>query len=120
MRWIIGLILFLLLPGVEMWLFTGLGLHLAVIIFQCMATGALGWWFARQEGLDLWTELESDLANKRLPTLEGLDAMLMVLGGWGLMIPGLFTDVAGGALVVPMVREKVVPWIRDWMRHSLL
>ena len=120
MIWLIGSLLFLVLPGVEIWVFLDLGLHFAVLLLLSVFTGGVGWWYARKEGLDLWTELESDLANKRLPTIEGLDAMLMVLGGWALILPGLITDVIGGALMVPAVRNLAVPFIRQTLRRYLL
>jgi len=120
MAWIAGSLIFLVLPGIELWFMFSLGLHLAVMILLSTATGVVGWWFARKEGLDLWSELESDVANGRLPTIEGVDAMLMVLGGWGLIMPGLLTDFAGAALLVPVVRAWAVPQIRYSVQKYLL
>ena len=119
MAWILGGFFFLVLPGAELSLLLG-SLHLAVVIFLCLVTGAVGWWFARREGLDLWSELESDLANGRLPTEEGLDAMLMLLGAWAMILPGLLTDLVGVALLVPLVRARAVPLVRNLMRQYLL
>lgn len=105
------------LPWVEFLLIMNLGLSTAVAAIWCVLTGVVGWWFARQEDLSLWTELESDIQNNRVPTEEGVDAMLKLLGAWGLIMPGLLTDMAGAALLVPRVRAYLVPGIRDWVRE---
>ena len=119
LAWILGVFFFLVLPGMELWLLLG-GLHLAVVTLLCMTTGAVGWWFARREGLDLWSELESDVANGRLPTHEGVDAMLMLAGAWAMILPGLLTDLLGVALLVPVVRSRAVPIVRNLVRQYLL
>ena len=110
---------FLVLPGVELWVLLG-GLHLAVVTLLCVATGLVGWWFARKEGLELWSDLESDVANGRVPTVEGIDAMLMLAGAWALILPGLMTDLVGVALLVPVVRGRLVPVVRMLIRQYLL
>ncbi|HEX9842481.1 MAG TPA: FxsA family protein, partial [bacterium] len=111
MGWLVALLL-LVVPWLEVWLLFRLDQALPVVLLQGVGTAAVGWWFARREDLSLWTELESDIQNHRVPTEEALDAMLMVLGGWGLIVPGWITDVAGAALLVPAVRRLLMPWLR--------
>lgn len=115
MIWVL-LLLLLMLPGLELWLIFSLGQALPVVIVQALATAGVGWWFARREGLSLWSEMESDVQNHRVPTEEGLDAMLEVLGGWALIVPGWITDLVGAALLVPAVRRVLIPPIRDTIR----
>ncbi|NIP72798.1 MAG: FxsA family protein, partial [Gammaproteobacteria bacterium] len=103
----------------EFWLMTALGQALAVVLLQAVATAVVGWWFARQEELSLWSELESDLQNGRVPTEEALDAMLVVLGGWGLIVPGWLTDLTGAALLVPAVRRLLMAPLRRLIREYL-
>ena len=106
-----------ILPWVEFLLILYLGISMTVAVVWCVLTGLVGWWYARQEDLSLWTELESDLQNGRVPTEEGIDAMLKLLGAWGLIVPGLLTDMAGAALLVPQARAYLVPMIRDYLRE---
>lgn len=117
----VGLVLLLLVvPLLELWLMFGLGQALSLTILQAILTGVAGGWFAHKEGLSLWSELESDVQNGRVPTEEGLDAMLEVLGGWALIVPGWITDLVGAALVVPAVRQKLIPSIRQIIRDHLI
>jgi len=119
MLWVTALLL-LLVPWLELWLLISLDLALPVVVLEGAVTAAVGWWFARREGLDLWTELESDIQNHRVPTEEALDAMLAVLGGWGLIVPGFITDLLGAALLAPVVRRLLIPPLRRLVRDYLV
>ena len=114
------LVLLLVFPWLELWLMFSLGQALPVIVLQGVATAAVGAWFARKEALSLWADLESDIQNGRVPTEEGLDAMMEVLGGWMLVIPGWITDLAGGAMLVPAVRRVLMAPIRNAIRDHLI
>ena len=113
-------VLLLVFPWLELWLMFSLGQALVVIVLQAIVTAAVGGWFARKEALSLWAELESDIQNGRVPTEEGLDAMMEVLGGWMLVIPGWITDLAGGAILVPAVRRVLMAPIRNAIRDYLI
>ncbi len=106
-----------ILPWLEFLIIIHLGISTTVAAVWCVLTGGVGWWHARQEDLSLWTELESDLQNGRVPTEEGIDAMLKLLAAWGLIVPGLLTDLVGAALLVPRVRAYLLPAIRDYLRE---
>ena len=119
MIWIFGLVALLVLPWLEFWLMMGMGFSLVTATVLGIVTAAVGWWHARRDGLELWTEIESDFQNRRVPTEEALDAMMVVLGGWALMIPGLMTDMLGGVLLVPAVRRVVMGPLRKFVRSRL-
>jgi UPF0716 protein FxsA len=119
MLWVAALWL-LVLPWLELWVLFRLDLALPVVVLESAVTAAVGWWFARREELSLWSELESDIQNHRVPTEEALDAMLTVLGGWALIVPGLVTDVLGAALLVPVLRRLLIPLLRRLARDHLV
>lgn len=110
----------LVIPWVEYWLLEKLGISVTLAVLESMVTAGVGWRFSRTEELSLWTELESDVQNHRVPTIEGVDAMLVVLGGWALMIPGLLTDILGAAFVLEPIRRKLVEPIRGLVRTYLI
>ena len=119
MVWVAALLL-LIVPWLELWLMFRLDQALPVVVLQALGTAAVGWWFARREDLSLWSELESDIQNRRVPTEEALDAMLTVLGGWALIVPGWITDVLGATLLVSAVRRLLIPWVRGMIRDHLI
>jgi len=116
--WILAFSL-LALPLVEVWLFVGLGVSLTATAVWCCATAGVGWYFARGEDLSLWSELEADVRNGRVPTIEGIDAMLILIGGWALIVPGFATDAAGAALLVPTLRNAATDLVRRTIRVRL-
>lgn len=120
MAWILCLLAFLVVPWVEFWLMMGLGFSLVTATLESLVTAGAGWWLSRGEGLGLWTELESDVQNGRVPTAEALDAMMVVIGGWCLIIPGLLTDLLGAVLLVPAIRRLAMEPLRRWIRLRLL
>lgn len=120
MAWIAGLLAFLVLPWVEFWLMMGLGFSMVTAVALGLVTAVVGWWHCRRESMDLWTELESDIHNNRVPTEEALDAMLVIIGGLALIVPGVMSDLLGGALLVPAMRRIMMPTIRGSIRKWLI
>lgn len=113
--WILGLTL-LGLPLLEVWLILLTEVSLTATLVWSVLTAAVGWRFARREDLSLWSELEADVVNGRLPTIEGVDTMLLVLGGWGLVVPGFLTDAAGALLLIPPLRRALTDGVRQAIR----
>lgn len=96
------------------------GVSLPLLIVLSLLTAAVGWWFARREGLSLWTELESVVAKGRVPTEEMVDAVLVLVGGWALIIPGFVTDLLGIVLLVPPVRGMLIVPVQETIRDYWL
>jgi UPF0716 protein FxsA len=67
----------------------------------------LGLWLARREGVRAAQALAEALNNRRVPTAELTDGMLVAGAGVLLFVPGLVTDLAGLMLLVPPVRALV-------------
>ena len=102
-------LLFTLVPLVELglliWIsqYTGPLFTIALVI----ATGVVGAWLARREGLRCWLEVQRQLARGELPAEPILDGLMILVAGAVLITPGVVTDLAGFALLVPPVRKLV-------------
>jgi UPF0716 protein FxsA len=107
----------LVLPWLEFWLVLNLHWPVWFTLVWCVGAAAAGWWFARGEDLSLWSEIESDIQNRRVPTAEAVDAMLVQIGAWALIVPGLLSDVLGILLLTPLVRAELVEPIRGFIRR---
>jgi UPF0716 protein FxsA len=118
MSWILALLL-LIVPLLEVWLWMQVPWPLWLVLLECAATAGVGWYFARGEDWTLWTELESGVQNGRVPTLEGVDALLLLIGAWGLIVPGLLTDLAGALLLAPPLRRVVGVAVRESLRARI-
>ena len=92
---------------------------LSTIFLQCVVTLAAGVWLMQGENFSLWTLVESELHNKRLPAEEVLADLLLLGGGVLLIVPGLLTDALGLAIFIPAVRQECIQLIRKRMKNSL-
>ena len=120
----IKLILILLLffiPVLEILILMQLNsiMSLSTIILQCVVTLSAGMWLIQGEQFSLWTIVESELHNNRLPAEEVVADLLLLGGGILLIVPGLITDALGLAVFIPAVRQEFIQLIRKRMRKSL-
>lgn len=115
------LALFVLLPLVELALLIqvgraiGLGWTLAIVV----ATGLLGATLARRQGLRAWLAIRSELQNGRMPAGALLDGLLILVGGIVLLTPGILTDLAGFALLVPATRSLLKRSLRRRLERAI-
>ena len=103
------LLLFVLLPLAELAVLIqvgraiGLGWTLAIVV----ATGFLGATLARRQGLRAWGAIQAELASGRVPGSALVDGLLILIGGIVLLTPGILTDLAGFALLLPPTRTAL-------------
>ena len=94
-------------------------MSLSTIILQCVVTLSAGIWLIQGEQFSLWTIVESELHNNRLPAEEVVADLLLLGGGILLIVPGLITDALGLAVFIPAVRQEFIQLIRKSMKKSL-
>lgn len=120
LRWFA--LIFLVVPLVELWLLLRVGdlVGLWPTIGLVIATALFGAWLVRREGLRVFREWRRALAEMRLPE-EGITAGLLVLvGAVMLATPGVLTDAAGIALLVPASRRVIARAIERWVEQRLM
>ena len=120
MLWILSVAL-LVLPCVEIWIFVHLSniMSLSAIFLQSIITMVAGIWLNQGENFSLWTLVESELLNRRIPTEEVLDDLLLWIGGIILIVPGLLTDAIGIVIFIPTIRQESIKWLRNSMQKSV-
>ena len=70
-------------------------------------SGVAGAWLAKREGLRIWTAIQRDLAEGRMPSHGVMDGVIILVAGGLLAAPGFVTDILGMALLVPAVRLPI-------------
>ena len=117
----IVLLLFLFLfPCVDIWLLLQLsrGLPFSSILILCGFTAVVGLWIIRIEDFSVWTLLETEIQNGRRPTEELLEAIIELISGISLLLPGFFSDAIGITLLFPLMRlwcmEKVFNYLEKY------
>jgi UPF0716 protein FxsA len=108
------LLAFVVIPAVELFLIIRVGHWLGAwdTAALILATGLLGGWLARQQGLAAWRQIRDGLRRGILPAAELFDGFLVLMGGALLITPGFLTDTVGFALMVPWMRRRLADWVR--------
>jgi UPF0716 protein FxsA len=103
------LLLFTVVPLVELLLLIKIGGLIGVTptVAIVLATGVLGAWLTRLEGLKTLRGIREDLARGRMPADRLVDGLLILVAGAVLLTPGLLTDAFGFFLLVPPGRRVI-------------
>ena len=95
-----------LLPIIEIITLIWVGKTLGVLPTLGLLVGmaVLGAWLARRETGRTYAALNKAVQTGRMPTDEVTDAILVMVGGFLLILPGFVTDLVGLLLVLPFTR----------------
>ena len=89
---------------------------LGTILFSSV-TAVGGLWLMREEDFSIWTLVEVELQQRRLPTDELWQAFLLWLAGVLLLVPGVLTDALGLSLTVPDIRSALIDQLNRYFRQ---
>ena len=115
------LALFVLLPLVELALLIQVGQAIGLLwtLVIVVLTGVLGASLARRQGLRAWLAIRAELQQGRMPGNALLDGLLILIGGVVLLTPGILTDLAGFALLVPATRNALKRSLRRRLERAI-
>jgi UPF0716 protein FxsA len=114
-------LLFTVVPLIDLWVLLRIAAvagprgTLALIVVPSL----LGAWLARREGLRVLRAWQRAIAEGRMPEEGLISAGLVLAGGVLLITPGVITDAAGLALLVPPVRRLAAAGVRWWIRRKI-
>ncbi len=91
------------------------GLLGTILLSSVTAVGGL--WLMREEDFSIWTLVEVELQQRRLPTDELWQAFLIWLAGGLLLVPGVLTDALGLSLTVPDIRSALIDQLNRYFRQ---
>ena len=91
------------------------GLLGTILLSSVTAVGGL--WLMREEDFSIWTLVEVELQQRRLPTDELWQAFLLWLAGGLLLVPGALTDALGLSLTVPDIRSALIDQLNRYFRQ---
>ncbi|MGO4958301.1 FxsA family protein [Luteococcus sp. Sow4_B9] len=114
-------VLLVAMPILEVWVLLQVGRAIgglptiAILVLEAV----LGAWLMRREGARTITALKQTLRAGRMPTSELSDAVLVLVGGLLLMLPGFVTDVGGFVLLLPWTRPLARRLLDRWAAAKL-
>lgn len=88
-------------------------------IILVIATGLVGAYFAKKEGVAILTNIKRELSDGRVPGNQLLNGLCVLIGGILLITPGLLTDITGLTLVLPTTRQLYIKLIKKWLTNLI-
>lgn len=108
------LILFILVPLIEIFLFIEIGGRIGVgaTVALVVVTAVLGTTLLRQQGLAVFRRAQESLGRGEVPVAEVFDGLCLLVAGAVLLTPGFLTDAVGIVLFVAPFRR--------WLGRALI
>ena len=99
-------IAFVLVPLIEIFVIVQIGQVIGAwwTIALLVVDSAIGAWLVKHEGGRAWRALRTALEERRMPTGELADGVLILVGGTLMLTPGFVTDIFGVLCILPMTR----------------
>jgi len=114
------LLLFIIIPLMELALLIKLGSLIGILdtILLIIFTGAAGAILVRTAGIQCLFTVRQQLQSGMFPADELCNGLLILIAGALLITPGLLTDIAGFALLVPPVRAVIKTRLRAYLEKK--
>jgi UPF0716 protein FxsA len=114
-------LLFVLVPVLELMLLIRMGdwIGLWPTLGLILTTGLAGAALARAEGVRVFFQFQRELLSGRLPGQALLDGISVLIGGAFLVTPGILTDLAGFALLLPPTRRLIQARVRRSLERRI-
>ena len=104
-------LLFTVVPTIEIFVLLQIGSVIGPTptFLMLLASGMLGAWLARREGLSVLRQLSDDLSRGLPPADRLAEGGLVLLGATLLVTPGVVTDIVGLLILAPPIRRWLAP-----------
>ncbi|MCF6322936.1 MAG: FxsA family protein [Gammaproteobacteria bacterium] len=104
------LLLFLLVPVIEIYLLIEVGSMIGAIytILLVVLTAVVGAALLRWQGFTTFQRVREAMARGEVPAIEMMEGVVLLLCGALLLTPGFFTDAIGFLALIPAVRRHFI------------
>ena len=114
------LILIILIPLVEIYLFIKIGSSIGAFntISLILITAIVGVYYARYEGLNTLKSAISQIVTNKLPIYEIISGTALAIASLLLIFPGFATDLIGLLLIFPVTRRIIFKKVSTKYKQS--
>lgn len=118
-KWL--LLIFVVLPIAEIWLLIAIGHQVGfwATVGFVVGVGIVGSMLAKAEGARVLRQFARAQEERRVPEEGLLSAVLIVVAGILLVIPGVISDFLGLVLLFPWTRRLVARAMRGWLEKRI-
>ena len=116
------LLLFMLIPIVEMWILIEVGGWIGALptIGLVVLTAVIGLSLLKQQGLSTLMRARRKIDEGAIPASELVSGVMIAVGGALLLTPGFVTDALGFALLIPQTRKWLLFKLIDRYRDKIV
>ncbi len=116
------LIIFMLVPVVEMWILIEVGGWIGALptIALVVLTATLGLSLLKRQGLSTLMSARRKMDEGSIPASELVSGVMIAVGGALLLTPGFVTDAIGFALLIPQTRQWLLFRLIDRYRDKIV
>ncbi len=103
-------LLFLIIPIIEIYLLIQVGSIIGAFytILLIILTAIVGAFLLRAQGMATLRRVQENVAKGKVPAMEMLEGLMLLVGGALLLTPGFFTDALGFVCLIPTLRRAVI------------
>jgi UPF0716 protein FxsA len=105
MRYFILLLIAIPAAEIAVLLLSGKTIGVGATLLLIIATGVIGAYLAKREGLQTIRKAQEQLQHGQIPGSAVLDGICILIGGILLLTPGFITDIIGFFLLFPPTRK---------------
>lgn len=115
------ILLFTIIPAVELILIIKIGRHIGVsaTIGVIIFTGITGAYLAKIQGLLTLYRIQNDIQKGIMPADRLFDGFMILCCGLLLLTPGFLTDIIGFLGLIPFTRGLFKKWIKHIIHTKL-
>jgi UPF0716 protein FxsA len=116
------LIIFMLVPIVEMWILIEVGGWIGALptIALVVLTATLGLSLLKRQGLSTLMSARRKMDEGSIPASELVSGVMIAVGSALLLTPGFVTDAIGFALLIPQTRQWLLFKLIDRYRDKII
>ncbi len=101
------IVLFFSISEVSLLLWVTEHTNILFTIGCCVFTGIVGGYFVRQQGLVTLNKIQATISEGKLPADEAVEALMLLIVGILLCLPGFITDTMGFLIIIPFIRKPI-------------
>ena len=103
------LLILIVIPLGELFVLIEVGRSIGALSTIALAifTAVLGLYLLKQQGRDVASRINDALRHQVVPTLESMEALILLFCAILLITPGFITDIVGFLALIPMIRQAI-------------
>lgn len=103
------LLILIVIPLGELFVLIEVGQSIGALSTIALAifTAVLGLYLLKQQGRDVASRINDALRHQVVPTVESMEALILLFCAILLITPGFITDIVGFLALIPVIRQAI-------------